>query len=151
MKKINKIQIASPSIGKEEIKSVVDCINSKWITQGPRVKSFEYNFSRYHKARYGIAVTSCTTGLHLILKTLNLKKEDEVIVPSFTWISTANVVEYCGAKLILADNDEETNNISEEDLLKKITKKTKAIIIVHLFGNVFDVNKLKKKYPKELK
>jgi perosamine synthetase len=95
-------------------------------------------------------VTSCTTGLHLVLAALDIKAGDEVIVPSFTWIATANVVRYSGAEAVFADVDRHSYNIDPNDVLKKITEKTKAIIIVNLFGLCVDVPALRQKVPQHI-
>ena len=98
-----------------------------------------------------MATTSCTTALHLILSALDIKNGDEVIAPSFTWVSTINSIIYCGAKPILVDISLETLNASEEEILKKINKKTKAILVVNLFGYPFDVKKLRQKISNKIK
>ena len=150
MKKKN-IEISRPLTGVEEWKEIKESILSGWLTQGPKVRKFEEMFSQYHRAKYSLATTSCTTALHLALLANNIGKGDEVIVPAFTWVSTANVVLYCGAKLVLADVDKKTFNICISDVLSKITGKTKAVIPVHLFGLCVDIDKLKKGLPKTVK
>ena len=142
MKKKN-IEISRPLTGVEEWKEIKESILSGWLTQGPKVRKFEEMFSQYHRAKYSLATTSCTTALHLALLANNIGKGDEVIVPAFTWVSTANVVLYCGAKLVLADVDKKTFNICISDVLSKITSKTKAVIPVHLFGLCVDIDKSK--------
>ena len=148
--KLKQIQIAEPFTGIDEWKSTKEVFLSGWLTQGKKVSQFENNFAKYHKVKHAIAVNSCTTGLHLVLAASGIGPGDEVIVPSFTWVSTANAVLYCGAKPILADVDTNTNNINLESIISKITKKTKAVIVVHLFGLCFDIDEIKKRINKKI-
>lgn len=141
------IQIAVPSMDDLEYEALKEPLTSGWLTQGPIVKKFEQEFAAKHDVKYALATTSCTTALHLMLLATGIGPGDEVIVPSFTWISTANAVVYVGATPVLADIDLDSFNISTEDVLQKITKKTRAIIVVHLFGNPFDVENLASKVP----
>ncbi len=138
------IKISEPCFNYKELNNVTKVLNSGWITQGNEVRKFENLFSKFHRVKYSIATNSCTTGLHLILTALDFGYGDEIIVPAYSWISTANSVLYTNAKLVLVDVDPKTNNICFENLKKKITKKTKAIIIVHLFGLCVDIRKVKK-------
>ena len=128
------IPIARTSLTEEEITSVLEPLKSGWLVQGPHVKSFEDKWSDFTGAPHSAAVTSCTAGLNLALAAAGVGPGDEVIVPAFTWISTANVVEHLGATVTFCDIDLSTFNIDVEQLASKITKKTKAIIPVHLFG-----------------
>ena len=122
-------------------------LESGWVTQGPKVKAFEELFAEKHRVKNALAVTSCTTGLHLALAALEIGPGDEVIVPSFTWVATANVVLYCGAKPVLCDIDLTTFNLDPKAVKKKITPKTKAIIAVHLFGLCADMDAIKEAAP----
>lgn len=149
------INIAEPCLGEEEWNYVKEPISTGWLTQGPKVKEFENKFAAMHNVNYAYATTSCTTALHLALTALGVTKGDYVIVPSFTWIATVNVVEYCGATPIFCDNDISTYNIDVEKLelileeLYKNGKTVKAVIPVHLFGLVADMYRilsLSKKY-----
>ena len=150
MVKRKYIQISSPAVGKKEWLSTKKSFDTGWLTQGPEVKKFENLFSKKFLFKHSIAVTSCTAGLHIALLSLNIGKGDEVIIPAFTWVSVANVVLHTGADLVLADVEENTNNISISEIEKKITKKTKAIIVAHLFGLTFDIKSLKKKIAKNI-
>ena len=100
-----------------------------------------------HGARHALAVTSCTTGLHLVLAALGIGPGDEVIVPAFTWVSTANAALYCGATPVLADVDPHTFNILPEEVERRVTSRTKAVIVVHLFGLCADVDAIRSRLP----
>ena len=138
------IPISLPHTGEEEWLATKEPIMTGWLTAGPKVREFEEIFAKRHGVKYAMAVTSATTALHLALVALDVKEGDEVIVPAFTWISTANVVLYCGAKVVFVDVDRNTFNIDVNDLKQKITSKTKAIIPVHLFGLCADMDAVKK-------
>ncbi len=131
-----------PWITEEDKNSVVEALDSRWLTGGPRAREFEKLFADSVGVERAISVNSGTSALHLAMRTLNLKAGDEVIVPVFTFAATANVVLYCGAKPIFADIDPKTFNISEEGLLDKITKRTKAIIAVHYAGQPVDMKEI---------
>lgn len=128
------VPIARTSLTEAEVQSVLGPLRSGWLVQGPKVREFEDKWSAFTGAEHSIAVTSCTTALHLSLAALGLQPGDEVIVPAFTWIATANVVEHLGGKVVFCDIDLDTFNIDVEALKKTITPKTKAILPVHLFG-----------------
>lgn len=146
MKKRN-IAIGLPSMGLEEWEACKEPIESGWITQGPKVKEFETQFSFRHQVKFAFAVSNCTTALHLGLLACGVAAGDEVIVPAFTWVSTANAVKYCGAIPIFVDIDLNTFNMDIEKIADKITNKTKAIIPVHLFGLCVDVDAIRKRFP----
>lgn len=141
------IQIALPSLGEEEWEAVREPLMSGWLTQGPKVAAFEKAFAARHRTERALATTSCTTGLHLIIAALGIGPGDEVIVPAFTWVATANVVLYCGATPILADVDPATYNIDPADVARRITPRTKAVIAVHLFGLCADMDALRAVAP----
>jgi len=145
------IQIAQPSIGKEEWQAVKEPILSGWLTQGSKVSTFEQRFAQRHKVKHALAVTSCTTGLHLILAAIGIGPGDEVIVPAFTWVATANVVLYCGATPVFVDIERNTYNIDPNKVLEKITNKTKAIIPVHLFGLCANIDAIRSVIPTHIK
>src|SRR5438874_7586944 len=105
------INIAAPSIGSEEYEALREPLESGWLTQGPKVAEFERAFAKRHQVASAVAVSSCTTGLHLALKALGIGPGHEVIVPAFTWVATANVVVYCGATPVFVDVDSATYNI----------------------------------------
>ena len=135
-----KIPIAKTSITEAEINSVLEPLRSGWLVQGPKVGEFEEKWSAFTGADHSIAVTSCTAALHLSLAALGFGPGDEAIVPAFTWISTANVVEHLGGRVIFCDIDLDTFNIDPAKIEAKITAKTKAILPVHLFGLAADMD-----------
>jgi len=137
------IPISLPVTGEEEWHATREPLVNGWLTSGPKVREFEQLFAERHQVKHALAVTSATTALHLALVALNVGPGDEVIVPAFTWVSTANVVLYCGANVVFADVNPLTFNIDPHDLKKKITPNTKAIIPVHLFGLCADMDAIK--------
>ncbi len=134
------VPIARTSLTESEIQSVLGPLRNGWLVQGPKVREFEEKWSAFTGAKHSIAVTSCTTALHLSLAALGLQPGDEVIVPAFTWIATANVVEHLGGTVVFCDIDLHTFNLDVEQLAMKITAKTKAVIPVHLFGLAAEMN-----------
>jgi dTDP-4-amino-4,6-dideoxygalactose transaminase len=134
------IPIARTSLTEAEINSIMEPLRSGWLVQGQKVKEFEGKWSTFTGAKHSIAVTSCTTALHLSLAASGFGPGDEAIVPAFTWISTANVVEHLGGKVIFCDIDLKTFNIDPAQIESKITKKTRAILPVHLFGLSADID-----------
>lgn len=135
------IPVCSPMLTGNELKLVTDCLNSNWISsQGKYIKEFEEKFARYCDTKFGVATTSGTTALHLALAAAGIKKGDEVILPSFTMIATAFAVLYTGAKPVLVDVERETGNMDISQVIKKINKRTKAIIPVHIYGHPCDMD-----------
>jgi dTDP-4-amino-4,6-dideoxygalactose transaminase len=134
------VPIARTSLTEAEIQSVLAPLRSGWLVQGPKVREFEEKWCAFTGARHAIAVTSCTTAMHLSLAALGLQPGDEVIVPAFTWIATANVVEHLGGKVVFCDIDLSTFNLDVTQLAAKITPSTKAILPVHLFGLAADMD-----------
>lgn len=122
---------------------MLEPLQSGWLVQGPKVREFEASWSSFTGAEHSIAVTSCTSALHLSLLGLGFQPGDEAIVPAFTWISTANVVEHLGGKVVFCDIDLKTFNLDIAQIESKITKRTKAILPVHLFGLAADMDPLK--------
>lgn len=143
------IPIARTSLLENEIQSVIAPLENGWLVQGPKVQEFESKWSKFTSSENSLAVTSCTTALHLSLAALEFGPGDEAIVPAFTWISTANVVEHLGGKVVFCDIDPETFNIDVSQIERKITSKTKAILPVHLFGlaaNMDPINEIAKRH-----
>ena len=143
------ITFGKPCYDKNDIRLVTEILKSKWIGTGKKTLEFENYFSKYKKIKYSLALNSCTAALHLSLLTLNIKKGDEVITTPLTFCSTINSILHVGAIPVLADIDQNTLNIDPKKILKKINKKTKAIIVVHFAGLSCDMNeilKISKKY-----
>lgn len=133
------IPITKPYFGAEELRAVQVPLESGWVVQGTFVKEFEKKFSNFTGAQFSIASTSCTTALHVAVAALGLKPGGEVIVPAFTWVSTANVIEYMGARPAFCDIDLGTFNIDVSQIEGLITSRTVGIIPVHLFGLCADM------------
>ncbi len=143
------VPITKPSLGEEEARAPYESIKSGWVTQGPKVAEFEKAVAAYVGAKHGIATTSCTTGLHLALATAGVGPGDEVIVPSFTFIASANAILYTGATVVFADIDARTYNVDPNDIEHRITKRTKAIMPVDQIGMTADmdaINAIAKKH-----
>jgi len=142
-----KIAINIPIIGKEEISVVTSILKNGALTSassqgGPHVQDFEKSAASFVKSKYAIAVNSGTAALQAALYAIDIKKGDEVLLPSFTFVATANAVVSTGAKPVFVDILKENYTIDPDDLEKKITKKTRAIIPVHLYGNVANIERL---------
>ncbi len=137
------IAIAAPKLGDEEWEACREPLLSGWLTQGPKVAAFERAFASKHGVQHGIATSSCTTALHLALAARGIGQGDEVIVPAFTWVATANVVRYCGATPVFVDVDPYTYNIVPELVAQSLSAKTRAVIPVHLFGLCADTDAIR--------
>lgn len=146
-KPTRNIQISLPCTGEEEWQACREPLTTGWLTQGPKVAAFEKAFAERHHVKHALATTSCTTALHLALAALGVGPGDEVIVPAFTWVATANAVLYCGAVPVFADVRRDTYNIDPEDVAKRITPRTKAVIPVHLFGLCADIDAIRAILP----
>lgn len=144
------IPVCEPSLIGNEIEYVTDCLKSNWISSsGKYIQMFEEKFSSFCQVKYGVGCSNGTVAIHLALESLGIGKKDEVIVPTFTMIASSNAVIYSGAKPVLVDADKETWNIDANLIEEKITKKTKAIMPVHIYGHPCDmdaINKIAKKY-----
>jgi len=138
------ISISKPLIGKEEKEAVLKVLDSGMLAQGPKVKEFEEKFAEFCGAKYAIAVNSGTAALHAALYSMGIKSGDEVITVPFTFVATANCIIMQGAKPVFVDVDEKTFNIDVKQIEKKITKKTKAILPVDLYGQIYNYPELKK-------
>lgn len=134
------IPIAKPYLTEEEAKAAHDTILTGWITQGPRVAEFEEKFAAYTGAKYAVALSNCTTALHLAMIVAGIKAGDEVICPSMSYIATANCIKYVGATPVFAEVNPENYNLDVADVEKRITPKTKAILLVHQIGMPGDID-----------
>lgn len=132
----------SPIIEEPEIKEVLDCLRSGWISTGPRVGKFEDMFRAYIGAKHARALSSCTAGLHLSMLVSGIRPGDEVITSPMTFAATANVITHVNAIPVFADVDRRTMNIDPQEVRKKLTKKTRALIPVHLAGRPCDMDPL---------
>jgi len=142
-----RIAISAPLTGEEEWQACREPLLSGWLTQGPQVAAFEKAFAERHQVAHAIAVSSCTTALHLALAAVGVGPGDEVIVPAFTWVATANAVLYCGATPVFADIDRATYNLDVDSVARRVTPRTRALIAVHLFGRCADVEALRAVLP----
>lgn len=145
------IHISLPATGEEEWQACREPLMSGWLTQGPKVSAFEKAFAERHQARHALATTSCTTGLHLILAGMGIGPGDDVIVPAFTWVATANVVLYCGATPVFVDVDRDSYNLDPTLITDKVTERTRAVIAVHLFGLCAEMDRLRAALPPHVK
>jgi perosamine synthetase len=132
--------VLQPSIGQEEIDAVAEVMRSGWLGLGPKTEQFEQEFAQSVGSRFMVALNSGTAALHLALDVLQIGPGDEVIVPPITFISTVHAVSYVGATPVFADVESDSMNISVEDIERKITDRTKAIIVVHLAGHPCDMD-----------
>ena len=139
-----KIPLFSPSITSEDKKSIESILNNQILTGGPTLEKFEKMFAKFTNAKYAIGVSNATSALFLSLKSIGIKKNDEVIVPDMTFVATANAVIHAGGKPVLTDVNLDDMNISVEQIKKAITKKTKVILPVHFAGKACDMEKIRK-------
>ena len=137
-----KIPITKPLVGPEEEAAVLEVLRSGWLVQGPKVEEFEHIVASYVGAQYAVATSSCTTALHLALILHEIGPGDEVIVPSFTFIATANAVRHAGAIPVFVDIDSHTFNISPDCIEAAITPRTRAIMPVHQIGLAADIDRI---------
>jgi dTDP-4-amino-4,6-dideoxygalactose transaminase len=137
------LSFSRPLIGQEEIDEVVEALKSGWLTSGPRTRDFEQKFADYTKAPGTLALNSCTAGLHLALKVLNIGTGDEVITTPMTFAASVNVIEHVGARPVLVDVEPDTLNIDPQDVERAITSNTKAIIAVHYAGHPVELDALR--------
>ena len=133
--------MSEPYLGKEELENVSEAVKTGWISSnGHFIKDFESRFASYIGTRHGVSVCNGTAAIHLALAALGIGKGDEVILPSITSIACANSIVYTGAKAVFADSDRDYWCISPEDINRRITKRTKAIMVVHIYGHPCDMD-----------
>jgi perosamine synthetase len=139
------IYLYEPLIGSIEKKYVNDCLNSNWISsKGKYIKLFEDRFKKHIKIKHAISTCNGTTALHVALLSLGIGPKDEVITPTFTYIATANSINYVGAKVRFVDSKISSWQIDENEIIKNINSKTKAILIPHLYGQSCEISKIQK-------
>jgi perosamine synthetase len=135
------IPISNPALVGNELKYVTDCVETSWVSSlGKYVQGFEDAFAEFCGSEHAVTCSNGTTALHLALLALGVEPGDEVIVPTLTYIATANAVVYCGASPVFVDGEPETWNVDPEQIEARITPRTKGIIVVHLFGHPVDMD-----------
>ena len=137
-----KFPAYEPWISNDDKRIVNAALDQTMLTFGPQLEKFESDFSKYTKAKYAIAVSNCTAALHLSLKALGIKEKDEVIIPDLTFVADANAILACNAKPVIVDINKNNFFLSISNLKKNITKKTKAIIPVHIYGQVCNIDEI---------
>ena len=137
-----KFPAYEPWISKDDKKIVDKALSQSMLTLGPQLEKFESDFCKYSNSKYAIAVSNCTAALHLSLMALGIKKNDEVIIPDLTFVADANAILACNAKPVIVDINKENFFLSISNIKKNITKKTKAIIPVHIYGQVCNIEEI---------
>jgi perosamine synthetase len=138
------IPVARPCFSEDDERAVIQVLRSGWVSQGPKVAEFEARFAEYVGAKHAIAVSSCTTALHLALSVSGIQSGDEVLCPSLSFIATANTIAYLGARPVFVDVDLKTYNIDPTCIEQAITDRTKAILLVHQIGLPADLDTILK-------
>jgi len=133
------VELTRPLFDDREVENLRACLDSGWVTQGPLTARFEARVAALHGVKHALATTSCTAALHLSASALGLGPGDEVIVPAFTWVTSAHAAEYVGAHSVFVDVDPFTYNIDVQALEAAITERIRAIVAVHLFGLAADM------------
>ena len=137
-----KFPAYEPWISNDDQKIVSKALTQSMLTLGPQLEKFENDFCKYTKAKYAIAVSNCTAALHLSLKAIGIKNDDEVIIPDLTFVADANAVLACNAKPVITDINKNNFFLSISSIKKNITKKTRAIIPVHIYGQVCNIEEI---------
>lgn len=138
------IPLTRPVFGDEEIALLRQCLQSGWVTQGPLTRRFEEMFAERHEVRHALACANCTAALHIAALALELGPGDEVIVPSFTWVTSAHAAEYVGARAVFCDVDASTYNVDVGSLEAAISPRTRAVMPIHLFGLSADMGSVER-------
>lgn len=139
----SRINVMQPWLGPEEIAAVTEVLTSGWVAQGPRVAAFEAEFARIQQAQHAVATSSCTSALHLALIVAGVGRGDDVVVPSFSFIATANASTYVGARPVFADVDRATGNLTAETVAAVLTERTRAVIVVDQGGVPADLDAIR--------
>ena len=134
-----RINVMLPWLGEAEVDAVAEVIRSGWVAQGPRVAAFEESFATLQRAGHAVATSSCTTALHLALQVAGVQPGDEVVVPSLSFIATANAVQYVGARPVFADVDLGTGNLTAVTVAQALAQRTRAVIVVDQGGVPVDL------------
>ena len=140
---MSRVNVMQPWLGAEEVAAVTEVIESGWVAQGPRVAEFERRFAETQQAEHAVAVSSCTTALHLALVVAGVRPGDEVVVPSFSFIATANAAVYVGATPVFADVEPVTGNLTAETVSAAMTDRTRAVIAVDQGGVPVDLDAIR--------
>lgn len=140
---MSRINVMIPWLGAEEVAAVTEVLESGWVAQGPRVAAFERAFADRMQAKHAVAVSNCTTGLHLALVVAGVGAGDDVVVPSFSFIATANAPTYVGARPVFADVDDQTGNVTADTVKSALTPATRAVIIVDQGGVPVDLHAIR--------
>ena len=140
---MERINVMQPWLGEEEVAAVTEVLRSGWVAQGPKVRQFEESFAARQQSPYAVAVSSCTTALHLALHVAGIGPGDEVVVPSFSFIATTNAVRYVGAEPVFADVDALTGNITAATVEPHLTSRTRAVIAVDQGGVPVDLDPIR--------
>ncbi|MER6941824.1 aminotransferase class I/II-fold pyridoxal phosphate-dependent enzyme, partial [Nocardioides sp. NPDC000441] len=140
---MNRINVMQPWLGEEEVEAVAEVLRSGWVAQGPRVAEFERRFASSQQAAHAVATSSCTTALHLALVVAGVSPGDDVVVPSFSFIATANAAVYVGARPVFADVSPVTGNLTAETVREALTPRTTAVIVVDQGGVPVDLDAIR--------
>lgn len=135
-----RVPITKPWLDETDLASLREPMETGWLVQGPKVAEFERAFAAFAGVPHAVACSSCTTGLHLALAALGVGPGDEVLVPAFTWVATANVVRYCGAEPVFVDVSLDSFNVTAEAFAARLSPRTRALLPVHLFGLPVDMD-----------
>ncbi|MFF2346151.1 DegT/DnrJ/EryC1/StrS family aminotransferase [Pseudarthrobacter sp. NPDC058119] len=141
---LDRINVMKPWLGDEEARALADVVASGWVAQGPKVKEFESRFAESQGVRHGVATSSCTTALHLALVVAGIGPGDDVVVPSLSFIATANAVTYVGARPVFCDVDPVTGNVTSETIHAALTLDTRAVIVVDQGGVPVDMDPIRR-------